>query len=246
MTRRNERTAIVTGAARRIGAAVAQALIGEGWTVVAHVHRAEDSVPQGAIKAVADLAEADCADRILAVTDALPAIGLLVNNAARFAWDGPHEFNAEEFDLHMAVNTRAPIALTAALAQRCDGSSDVSVVNLLDAKVAAPNPDYLSYTLSKAALSAWTEIAARAYAARGMRVNAVAPALMLQSPGQSEANYRAMHQLNPLGRGVDAEDVIGAIRYLASAPTVTGQTLLLDSGQRFMALPRDVQFLEFD
>jgi NAD(P)-dependent dehydrogenase (short-subunit alcohol dehydrogenase family) len=76
-----------------------------------------------------------------------------------------------------------------------------------------------------------------------VRVNAVAPALMLRSPGQSEENFRAMHQSNPLGRGVEPDDVVGAIRYLVGARCVTGQVLVIDSGQRFMALERDVQFL---
>ena len=111
---------------------------------------------------------------------------------------------------------------------------DSLAVNILDAKLAAPNADYLSYTLSKIGLAGWTELASRAYARRGLRVNAIAPGLMLQSPGQSEANYREMHAHNLLRRGVEPDDLIAALRYLIGARTVTGQTLLLDSGQRFM------------
>jgi NAD(P)-dependent dehydrogenase (short-subunit alcohol dehydrogenase family) len=117
------------------------------------------------------------------------------------------------------------------------------VVNLLDSKLAAPNPDYLSYTLSKQALAGLTELAARALAPRGIRVNGVAPGLMLRSSGQSEENYREMHAANPLGRGVEPADVIAAIRYFAGARCVTGQVLTVDSGQRFLGLARDVQFL---
>jgi NAD(P)-dependent dehydrogenase (short-subunit alcohol dehydrogenase family) len=237
------RTAIVTGAARRVGAVIAEALLADGWSVVAHVHDGGDAVPAGAVKAVADLAEPDCATPVLAATAGLPPLRLLVNNAARFAWDGPEEFDVREFDAHMAINVRAPVALAAAFAARQAAGTDSLIVNLLDAKLAAPNPDYLSYTLSKSALAAWTDLAARAYAQRGVRVNGIAPALMLRSPGQSEDNYRRMHAANPLGRGVEPADVVAALRYLIGAPTVTGQTLLLDSGQRFMALPRDVQFL---
>jgi NAD(P)-dependent dehydrogenase (short-subunit alcohol dehydrogenase family) len=120
---------------------------------------------------------------------------------------------------------------------------DASIVNLLDSKLAAPNPDYLSYTLSKQALAGLTELAARALASRGIRVNAVAPGLMLRSSGQSEENFRGTHADNPLRRGVTAADVIGAIRYLADAKCVTGQVLTIDSGHRFLALERDVQFL---
>lgn len=241
-----DKTAIVTGAARRVGAAIAEALAVDGWTVLAHVHHEEDEAPKGTLKVVADLAEADCAERIFVAATDLPPPRLLVNNAARFAWDGPNEFNPQEFDLHMAVNLRAPVALTAAFASLQQPGEDSLVVNILDSKVEALNPDYLSYTLSKIGLAGFTELAARAYASAGLRVNAIAPALIMQSPGQSEDNYRAMHGLNPLRRGVEVADVIGALRYLIDAPTVTGQTLLPDSGQRFMGLSRDVQFLGTD
>ena len=116
-------------------------------------------------------------------------------------------------------------------------------VNLLDSKVAAPNPDYLSYTLSKQALAGLTELAARAFAPRGVRVNGIAPALILRSPGQSQENFERMHANNPLRRGVEASDVIDAIRYLIIARCVTGEVLVIDSGQRFYGLERDVQFL---
>ena len=107
----------------------------------------------------------------------------------------------------------------------------------------SPNPDYLSYTLSKQALAGLTELAARALAVRAIRVHGIAPALMLRSSGQSEENFESMHASNPLRRGVEAADVIAAIRYLIGAPCVTGQILVIDSGQRFLGLERDVQFL---
>jgi NAD(P)-dependent dehydrogenase (short-subunit alcohol dehydrogenase family) len=235
------RTAIVTGAGKRVGAAIAQALAGAGWTVVAHVHHAQDCVPDGAMKVVADLAEAGSAEMIFAAAGGDP-VELLVNNAARFVWDALGEFSADEFDSHMAVNVRAPAMLMDRLARAHPGG-EALVVNILDAKLAAPNPDFLSYTLSKQALAGLTELAARALAPKGIRVNAIAPALMLQSSGQSEENYRSMHANNPLRRGVEPADVIAALHYLIGAPCVTGQTITIDSGQRFMALERDVQFL---
>ena len=238
-----QRTAIVTGAAKRIGAVIARALIADGWTVVAHAHNSADEIPEGAIAAVADLAELDCADRIFDAANGHPPVRLLVNNAARFAHDGFGEFTPEEFDAHMVVNVRAPALLIERFAREQDGSQDALVVNLLDSKLAAPNPDYLSYTLSKQALADLTELAARALAARQIRVNGIAPGLMLRSSGQSEENFRKMHADNPLGRGVTADDVVGAIRYLVDARTVTGQILWLDSGHRFLSLARDVQFL---
>lgn len=237
-----ERTAIVTGAGKRVGASIAEALAADGWTVLAHVHHDEDDVASGVNKVVADLADPDCATMIFAAADELPPVRLLVNNAARFAWDGFGEFNAGEFDDHMAVNVRAPALLIDEFAARHAGG-DALIVNLLDSKLSAPNPDYLSYTLSKNALAALTDLAARALAARSIRVNGIAPALMLRSSGQTEENYVAMHANNPLGRGVEPEDVISALRYLIGAEAVTGQVLTIDGGHRFMGLSRDVQFL---
>lgn len=236
-----QRTAIVTGAGKRVGAEIARALLGDGWSVVAHVHHDEDLIPEGAVRVVADLETADCADRIFAAVRG--PVGLLVNNAARFAFDGFGTLDGGEFSAHMAVNVRAPALLIERLARDHAGREDALVVNLLDSKLAAPNPDYLSYTLSKQALAGLTELAARALASRGIRVNGIAPGLMLQSSGQSEENYEAMHAANPLRRGVEPADVIDAIRYLVGARCVTGQVLVIDSGQRFLGLERDVQFL---
>jgi NAD(P)-dependent dehydrogenase (short-subunit alcohol dehydrogenase family) len=237
-----DRTAIVTGAGKRVGAEIARALVEDGWAVIAHVHNGHDEVPEGASKVVADLADLACADTIFTAAAGLPPVRLLVNNAARFAWDGFGEFRPAELDAHMAVNVRAPALLTERLAARhADG--DALVVNLLDSKLAAPNPDFLSYTLSKHALGALTELAARALAPRGIRVNGIAPALLLRSTGQSEENFGIMHANNPLGRGVEPDDVIAALRYLIDATAVTGQIITIDSGQRFYGLTRDVQFL---
>jgi NAD(P)-dependent dehydrogenase (short-subunit alcohol dehydrogenase family) len=239
----NQRTAIVTGAGKRVGAEIARALVEDGWSVVAHVHHPDDAVPDGATRAVADLEDEGCAETIFSAASGLPPVRLLVNNAARFAWDGLDDFKPEELARHMAINVQAPILLTRHFARHHQDDADGLVVNLLDSKLVAPNPDYLSYTLSKNALAAFTDLAARALAPRGIRVNAIAPGLMLRSTGQSEANFDAMHAANPLRRGVEPRDIVGAIRYLIDASCVTGQTIVIDSGQRFMALDRDVQFL---
>lgn len=235
------KTAIVTGGGKRVGAGIAAALLADGWRVMAHVHHADDMVPEGAGKIVADLADPDCAATIFAAVDG--PVDLLVNNAARFAWDGFGEASSHEFDAHMAVNARAPMLLIDALAKRHAAGEAALVVNILDAKLAAPNPDYLSYTMSKYAAAGLTELAARALAGRGIRVNAIAPALMLPSGAQDEEAYARVHALNPLGKGVEVDDVIAALRFLIDQPAMTGQTLVIDGGQRFMALPRDVQFV---
>ncbi|WP_260483717.1 SDR family oxidoreductase [Sphingomicrobium flavum] len=236
------RTAIVTGARHRVGRAICEALLGRGWRVVAHVRGEGDAVAEGAHKVVADLAEPDAAPRII---DAAGGhIDLLVNNAARFQPDSLADFSAGEFDAHMAVNLKAPVALTQVLAAKHEAGRDAAIVNILDAKLAAPNPDFLSYTLAKAGLAGLTEIAARALAGKGIRVNAISPALMLQSLGQDEAGFASVHAANLLGRGVEPDELVDALLYLADARSVTGQTIILDGGQRFMALPRDVQYME--
>ena len=232
-----------------MGGVIARALVADGWRVIAHVHHEGDTVPDGCVRAVADLAEPDCAEAIFAVANGMPPVRLLVNNAARFAGDRVEAVSAAEFDAHMAVNARAPALLTQAFAQACDGAGEGEgdgglIVNLLDAKLAAPNPDFLSYTLSKYALAGLTELSARALAAKGIRVCGIAPALMLQSPGQSAANFAAAHAQNPLHSRIDPDDVVAALRYLIAARSVTGEVLTIDGGQRFLALDRDVQFLE--
>lgn len=241
----SDRIAIVTGGGKRVGAEIVSALLADGWRVVAHVHGADDAVPAGAVRAVADLALADAAQQIF---DAARSCGggpvrLLVNCAARFELDRFGAASADAFDAHMAVNARAPMLLIDELARRHQGG-EALVVNMLDAKLAAPNPDYLSYTLSKYALAGLTELAARALAGRGIRVNAVAPALMLPSGAQGKAEFAKVHALNPLARGVEVADVVRAIRFLVDSPGITGHTLQIDGGQRFMQLARDVQFLE--
>ena len=235
--------AIVTGAGKRVGRAIAASLVEAGWTVIAHVHGADDEVPEGAVRVVADLGSEDCAARIFDAASAVGPVTLLVNNAARFAPDGFGDASVAEFDAHMAINARAPMLLIDEMGRRHDGG-DALVVNITDAKLAAPNPDYLSYTLSKYALDGLTRLAARALAPRGIRVMAIAPAQMLPSGEQSESDFRATHALNPLRRGVEVADLVRAILFLLDQPAMTGETLLIDGGQQQMALPRDVQFLE--
>jgi len=241
------RTAIVTGGAKRIGAALCRALTEDGWHLLIHCNRSRAEAEALAAElgnsavVAADLADPDAPSHIVAALDGLPPARLLVNNASLFAYDAAHDFTAESWDTHFAVNLRAPLLLARALADRVK-----LIVNLLDAKLAAPNPDFFSYTVSKAGLAAATELLARAWAERGIRVCGIAPSVTLVSGAQSRENFIQVHALNPLGRGVAVEEIVAALRFILATPTFTGQTIILDGGQRFLGLARDVQFLEPD
>jgi len=244
--RRRMNTAIVTGGAKRIGAAIARALAADGWHVLIHYRRsqAEAEALAGALgnaSAVrADLADPGAADAILAALDGLPPPRLLVNNASLFAHDDIADFTPESWAAHLDVNLRGPALLSRAFAAR---AGEGLIVNMLDAKLAAPNPDFFSYTISKFGLAGLTELAARAFAP-AIRVCAIAPSVTMVSGPQSRANFDRVHGLNALGRGVDVAEIVAALRFLIATPSITGHTILLDGGQRFLSLPRDVQFLE--
>jgi NAD(P)-dependent dehydrogenase (short-subunit alcohol dehydrogenase family) len=242
------RTAIVTGGARRIGAALCRALAEDGWHLLIHCRRSVGEAEALAAElgeaavVVADLASPDSAARVMAALDGLPPARLLVNNASLFAYDRADDFTVEGWEQHLATNLRAPALLSQAFAAGAGGGG--LIVNLLDAKLAQPNPDFFSYTVSKAGLAGLTELCARAWAGRGIRVCAIAPSVTLVSGAQQ--NFDSVHGLNALGRGVRVDEIVGALRFIVATPTLTGQTLVLDGGQRFLGLPRDVQFLEPD
>jgi NAD(P)-dependent dehydrogenase (short-subunit alcohol dehydrogenase family) len=244
------RTAIVTGGAKRIGAALVRALAADGWHVAIHCNssRAEADALAAEIGAAArvvaaDLAIADSAEALVAAsTQGWPPAGLLVNNASLFEYDALGGVTAAAWDRHMAVNARAPALLTQSFAAALAEGARGLVVNLLDAKLASPNPDFFSYTVSKMALAGVTELSARALAPR-VRVAGIAPAVTMVSGPQSRENFAAAHVLNPLGRGVDAADIVAALRFIIATPTIHGQVLTLDAGQRLLGLPRDVAFM---
>jgi NAD(P)-dependent dehydrogenase (short-subunit alcohol dehydrogenase family) len=244
------RTAIVTGGARRIGAAIVDALAQDGWHVLIHCRTSSAAVDraveggQGRIRIVAaDLERPDCADEIFAGLADMPPPALLVNNASRFVYDTLEDFDAAGWEAHFTANLRAPALLTQAFARAVPVGAGGLIVNLLDAKLAQPNPDYFTYTVSKMGLAGLTELAARALAGRGIRVCGIAPSVTLVSGPQSRENFEAVHRLNALGRGVSVDQLVAALRFIIATPVLTGQTILLDGGQRFLSLPRDVQFM---
>ena len=239
-------TAIVTGGAKRIGAEICRALAADGWHVLIHYNRSKDEAEAlaaelGRASVVrAELADPGAAETILAATGGLPPPRLLVNNASRFVHDDIAGFTTESWAAHLDVNLRAPAMLSRAFAAHAGSGL---IVNLLDAKLAAPNPDFFSYTISKIGLAGLTELCARAFAP-AIRVNGIAPSVTMVSGPQSRANFDKVHGLNALGRGVDVSEIIAALRFIVATPSLTGHTILLDGGQRFLSLPRDVQFLE--
>lgn len=247
------RTAIVTGGARRIGAMLARALAADGWHVAIHCNtsRAEAdalcaelrAAGHGAHVIVADLAQADSAAQIVAAaTVDAPPLGLLVNNASRFDYDTLEDFSVADWDRHLDINLRAPALLTQAFAAALPTGLQGLIVNLLDVKLYSLNPDYFSYTVSKFGLLGLTELAARALAPR-IRVAGIAPAVTMVSGPQSRDNFAAAHVHNPLARGVTVEEIVGALRFIIATPTLHGQVITLDAGQRLMGLPRDVAFM---
>ena len=246
-----ERTAIVTGGARRIGAALVRALHADGWTVLIHCHesaadgRALAAELGGGTRVVtADLAAPDVAGRVFAALDGMPPVGLLVNNASRFGYDSLSDCTVAGWDAHLATNLRGPALLIQAFAAAVPAGAGGLIVNLLDAKLAQPNPDFFSYTVSKMGLAGVTELAARALAGQGIRVCGIAPSITLVSGRQTRDDFDAVHRMNALGRGVVVDDIVAALRYLIAAPVLTGQTITLDAGQRFLGLPRDVQYMD--
>jgi NAD(P)-dependent dehydrogenase (short-subunit alcohol dehydrogenase family) len=246
------KVALVTGGARRIGRAIALGLARDGWDIALHFNTS--SVEAEAVAAeilalgrrVAPL-QCDLADEIAVrallgrATDALGLVSCVVNNASLFDYDDAQDFSMTCLDAHMHANLAAPILLAQSLhAATPDGQQSV-VINLLDQKLYNLNPDFLSYTLSKAALHTATTLLAQALAPK-VRVVGIAPGITMVSGAQSEAQFEQAHQATPLGRSSTPEDVAASICYVASARALTGTTLLVDGGQHLIPLKRDVMF----
>jgi len=248
-----QRVALVTGGAKRIGRAIALALAGDGWDIAIHYgHSAADAAATvREIQALGRRAAAfDCDLADAAAVRALPArsaaaLGLItcvVNNASLFEFDAADSFDPATLARTMAVNVAAPLLLAQALAAKIAPDEQGVVINLLDQKLYNPNPDFLSYTLSKAALAEATRLLAQALAPR-LRVIGVAPGITLRSGDQSEASFADAHSRTPLGRSSTPEDVAEAVVYAARARAMTGTTLLVDGGQHLVPSDRDVMFL---
>jgi NAD(P)-dependent dehydrogenase (short-subunit alcohol dehydrogenase family) len=235
------KAALVTGAARRIGAAIARALARAGWAIAIHHH--ESDAEAGALAdeirgtggtaatLAADLAVEDEAAALIGrARDALGPLGLLVNNASVFERDEALTATRESWDRHMAVNLRAPFVLTQAFVRQLSEGARGNVVNILDQRVENLTPHFTSYTLSKSGLWTLTRTLALALAPR-VRVNAIGPGPVLPSPRQTRAQFDAQVRATPLGRATAPEEIARAVLFLLEAPSVTGQMLALDGGQ---------------
>jgi NAD(P)-dependent dehydrogenase (short-subunit alcohol dehydrogenase family) len=235
------RVALVTGAAKRVGRAIALGLAGDGYAVAVHHNRsgteAEALVREitkaggRAISVSCDLAEEDqVANLIPRVSAEFGPLGLLVNNASLFERDEALDTTREGWEAHMAVNLRAPFVLTQAFARQLPEEAAGNVVNLLDERVLNLTPHFVSYTVSKAGLWTLTQTLALALAPR-IRVNGIGPGPVLPSPRQSEAQFIRQYKTRPLQRPASPDEIFAAVRFILAAPSLTGHIILLDGGQ---------------
>ena len=247
------RTVLVTGAARRLGREIALRLARAGWQVAVHYRSSEqdaiDTVAECEQHGPAAAFDADLANEA-AVRALLPrvvshfgAVDAVVNSAALFEHDDATTFSFDSMGRHLLSNTGAPILLAQALhAHVVARAGDGVVVNLLDQKLWNQNPDFLSYTLSKAALEAANTMLAQCLAP-DVRVVGVAPGLTLTSDYLSPERFEALHKLSPLGRSSTPEDVAGAVQFALDNRAITGTTLLVDGGQHLMRFERDFSMM---
>lgn len=241
MTERKDGVALVTGAARRIGRAIALALADSGWPVAVHFHGSGDDAARlrdeiGRLGGQAEVFQADLGREeetqalLPSVTDAMGPVLCLVNNASIFERDEAATVSRASWDAHMETNLRAPFVLMQNLAAMLPGGCGGNVINLVDERVWNLTPHFVSYTLSKAGLWTLTQTMAQALAPR-IRVNAIGPGPTLPSPRQTREQFERQSAIMPLGRGATPDEIADAVRFILAAPAMTGQMIALDGGQ---------------
>jgi NAD(P)-dependent dehydrogenase (short-subunit alcohol dehydrogenase family) len=235
------KAALVTGGALRIGRALSVALAEDGFAVAIHYHRSGSAAEKlveiirrrggVAMALAADLSDESAVTTLLSRAEQmLGPIGCLVNNAGVFASDTVETVTRESWALHLAVNLRAPFLLIQDFASKLPTGAGGVVVNLLDQRVWSLTPYFVSYTLSKAGLWALTQTMALALAPR-IRVNGIGPGPALPSPRQSAEEFARQCATMPLRRGTSPQEIAAALRFILSAPAMTGQMIALDGGQ---------------
>lgn len=235
------RAALVTGAGRRLGRAMAEALGSAGFAVAVHCNASMDEA-EGVAAGIrarggracvlrAALDDEDAVARLVPdAAAALGPLGVLINNASTFERDEWGDATRESWDAHLEPNLRAPFVLMQAMAGALPEGAEGCIVNLLDQRVWSLTPHFVSYTVSKAALWALTRQMALALAPR-IRVNAIGPGPALPSPRQTPEQFAHQCATTPLHRGTSPDEVARAMLALLALPSVTGQMLALDGGQ---------------
>lgn len=238
------RAALVTGAARRIGRAIATELAEAGFAVALHCNDSVDEahataarLPTRAVVLRADLSrEAETGALVARATEALGPIGVLVNNASRFERDEVATVTRDSWDGHLETNLRAPFVLTQAFAAALPADARGVVVNLLDQRVWSLTPHFVSYSVSKAALWALTQSLALALAPR-IRVNGIGPGPAIASARQTAEQFSRQAGSVPLGHGTSPAEIARGVLAILSLPAMTGQMLALDGGQHLQWSP---------
>jgi NAD(P)-dependent dehydrogenase (short-subunit alcohol dehydrogenase family) len=238
---------LITGGAKRLGAAMARAIAAAGHKIVIHANNSADeartlAAELGGFFVLGDLADPKVPARLIdeAIAQAGPLFAL-VNNASRFVFDNAATVTAADIAAHMAPNLAAPVLLAQAFAARQSLDRGV-IINILDQKLANLNPDFFSYTMSKAALAAANEMLAMALAPK-IRVCGIAPGITMAAPKQSQERFEAAWRANPLQRGSAPEDIAAAALFILNTPSVTGTVLYVDGGEHLMRRARDVGIL---
>ncbi|MGD9667773.1 MAG: SDR family oxidoreductase [Hyphomicrobiaceae bacterium] len=235
------RTVLITGAAKRIGRAIAEDLAGHGWRVGIHYRNsrseAENLVDQirsaggHAVALKGDLASAEDVDALVpACVAALGPPCCLINNASEFRHDTLDTLTRDAWHVHLDINLKAPVFLAQSMARHLPASCEGNVINIIDQRVWNLKPDFFSYTISKAGLWTATRTLAQALAPR-IRVNAIAPGPVLRSIHQTEADFAAECASTLMGRGPSPTEIADAVRFIIGAPAMTGQMIALDGGQ---------------
>jgi NAD(P)-dependent dehydrogenase (short-subunit alcohol dehydrogenase family) len=249
-----EKTALVTGAAKRLGRAIALELAGAGWNIALHYATSREDAEKVAsdIQAkgvrckifAADFAVEAETEKLVAQANAeLGSLAALINSASLFENDDWRSASRKSWDAHMEINLRAPFLLSQHFACQLPKDAKGAIVNIIDQRVLKPTPQFISYSLSKAGLYWLTTTLAQALAP-AIRVNAVGPGPTMRNPRQSEADFARQRDATILKHGADPGDIAGAVRYLLEAHAVTGQMLAVDGGQHLIWQTPDVQVSE--